>query len=135
MRIIFLCNEREYDLGLLLFRQNILFLLAIIVGIGLMFSLSACGSDSTDTDGMMEEATVSATQQMTTVAATAAPATSSPTHSPLGFSPQSASSQDRCAGLTTTGTAAPSLSFCRTRSSDAVRCRFFATKGPSVCAL
>jgi len=83
VRIIFLCNEREYDLGLLLFRQNILFLFTISIGIGLMFSLSACGSDSTDSNSMMEEATVSATQQVATVAATAAAATSSPTESAM----------------------------------------------------
>ena len=70
-------------MGLLLFRQNILFLFAISIGIGLMFSLSACGSDSTDSNSMMEEATVSATQQVATVAATAAAATSSPTASAM----------------------------------------------------
>ena len=72
---------KEYELKSLLLRGNSLFLLVISAGIGLTLILSACGSDSLDSDTAVEEAAVATTQQVANATATAATATSSPTES------------------------------------------------------
>jgi|TARA_B110000116_G_scaffold173557_1_gene150130 iron complex transport system substrate-binding protein len=72
---------KEYELKSLLLRVNSLFLLIISVGIGLTVVLSACGSDSLDSDTAVEEAAASRTQQVANATSTAATATSSPTES------------------------------------------------------
>ena len=72
---------KEYELKSLSLRGNSLFLLVISAGIGLTLILSACGSDSLDSDAAVEEAAVATTQQVANATATATTATSSPTES------------------------------------------------------